>query len=274
MSSTLTRLANILTLGYAGTRSGQRRVRVIAANSICAFLRLRSRPIDAASLGQVLVVAPHPDDESLGCGATIASLAGAGHSVSVLFLTDGEHSHAAYPEIDPRALAVRRRAEALAATALLGIGPARIRFAQLPDGRLPALVSAGDAASVGILASAITDLRPCTILLPYRRDGSSDHEAAFVLVARAVTKSAHPCRILEFPVWALWSPGRLISPAFSCPAVWRTRASAFRCAKNRAVASYVSQASPLPPAPVAVLPEGFVSMFLERDEFLLEYRAT
>ncbi|NNC52551.1 MAG: PIG-L family deacetylase, partial [Erythrobacter sp.] len=47
-------------------------------------------------LGRVLVVAPHPDDEVLGCGGTMARLAAEGHAVHVLVATRGQPP--AFPE--------------------------------------------------------------------------------------------------------------------------------------------------------------------------------
>ena len=61
--------------------------------------------IDLAGTGSVVVVAPHPDDETLGAGGLIAAAAAVGVPVHVLLLTRGERSHPDSPTTTPEALA-------------------------------------------------------------------------------------------------------------------------------------------------------------------------
>ncbi|RKJ98019.1 PIG-L family deacetylase, partial [Pseudoroseomonas wenyumeiae] len=71
--------------------------------------------------GGLVVLAPHPDDESLGCGGLLAAAAQAGRAVAVVFVSDGGASHPRsrrYPRLALRRL---REAEALAALAALGL---------------------------------------------------------------------------------------------------------------------------------------------------------
>ena len=49
--------------------------------------------VDALAAGGVLVLAPHPDDETLGCGAALAAAVTAGYAVRVVAATDGDGSH-------------------------------------------------------------------------------------------------------------------------------------------------------------------------------------
>ena len=62
--------------------------------------------------GKTLVVAPHPDDESLGCGGAIALLSGFGCPVHVLFISDGTGSHPNSRKFPPPALRALRESEA------------------------------------------------------------------------------------------------------------------------------------------------------------------
>ena len=87
----------------------------------------------------LVVVAPHPDDESLGLGGFIAAARGSGQPVSVIFLTDGERSHVGSPTYPPARLAATRRREAAAALAVLGVDPLAVHFLGLGDTCLPAL---------------------------------------------------------------------------------------------------------------------------------------
>ena len=78
---------------------------------------------------QVLVVSPHPDDESLGCGGTLRGHVVAGDIVRVLFLTSGENGgHGVAPEL----VAELHKQEAAEAAAILGI--AEITFCREKDG--------------------------------------------------------------------------------------------------------------------------------------------
>lgn len=69
---------------------------------------------------RVLVVAPHPDDEVVGCGGTILRHIASGDRVRVLYVTDGRRSRAL--GLGPDEMAIRRRQEAEQATGAFGLG--------------------------------------------------------------------------------------------------------------------------------------------------------
>ena len=71
-------------------------------------------PGTVAGWGPTLVVAPHQDDESLGCGGAIALLAQAGVPVRVLFVSDGTKSHVGSPSYPPERLRATREDAAAA----------------------------------------------------------------------------------------------------------------------------------------------------------------
>ena len=93
--------------------------------------------LDAGDLRRLIVVAAHPDDESLGAGGLIAQAAACGVSVTVVVATAGEASHPLSPTVRPGALAVVRRGEVAAAVGALAPG-AGLRQLDLGDGRLEA----------------------------------------------------------------------------------------------------------------------------------------
>ena len=78
------------------------------------ILRWRAQPLQLPA-GPLLVIAPHPDDETLGCGGLIIRERLAGRLVRIVFLTDGSQSHRDHPSLTPTALAKLRKAEAVAA---------------------------------------------------------------------------------------------------------------------------------------------------------------
>lgn len=78
----------------------------------------------------VLMVAPHPDDETVGAGGTLALHARAGDPVTVLIVTDGRRSGAG--GLPPGEMAERRRIEVREAMAELGLAPPVLL--DLPEG--------------------------------------------------------------------------------------------------------------------------------------------
>lgn len=126
----------------------------------------------------VLVLAPHYDDEVLGCGGLIAGLATAGAPavVRVLFLTDS--GGGAEVVADRDAYGRRRREEAAKVCEILGI--AGCDHLELPDGALDQHL---DAAEQGIRRAIFTQ-RPDLLLVPSPLEITRDHRAAFAALHR------------------------------------------------------------------------------------------
>jgi LmbE family N-acetylglucosaminyl deacetylase len=124
-----------------------------------------------------LVLAPHPDDEVLGCGGLAAQLAAAGGAVRVLFLTDGGGG-GDQPVAHRDAYRRRRREEAGQVCAILGF--AGCDFLDLADGALEHRL---DEAVEGIRRAVLTQ-RPELLLVPSPLEVSRDHRAAFAALHR------------------------------------------------------------------------------------------
>jgi LmbE family N-acetylglucosaminyl deacetylase len=266
----LSRVARVLTLGWSDTPRGRLSLRRAAGRLARAALRLRSRPLPPNMVASALVVAPHPDDEALGCGGTVALLVRHRAAVHVVFVTDGGASHPSHPSASRLDIAALRRAEARLATGALGVAWERVFFLDERDGTLGDLGEERARDVVARIAGLLTRLAPEAILLPCRRDGSSEHAASFDLVSRALRHARLSPRMLEFPVWSWWNPLLLLRPMLTCRSVWRLDLRDVREAKARAIASYASQTDPIPPETVPALPQGFASMFLCGEEFLFE----
>ncbi len=123
------------------------------------------------------MLAPHYDDEVLGCGGLVARLTAAGAVVRVLFLSDsGDADHEACevsPEAGKQAYSRRRRQEAKAAAKVLGV--AGLDHLGLPDGGLDLHL---EAMAEGI-RRALFSQRPALLLVPSPLEASPDHRAAF-----------------------------------------------------------------------------------------------
>jgi len=192
--------------------------------------------------GTTLIVAPHADDESLGCGGVIALLRKYGKTVYVLLLTDGTMSHPnsrTYPKEKLRDL---REKELIEACTILNVPEDHIIFGRYPDRNVP---SAGDERFGGIIKSIskmIGAIRPQSIFVPYRRDPHPDHRAAFQLIAAAETLNA---KIYEYPIWLQELGQPEDAPANSESMPFRLNISSVLSQKQEAVSQHRSQITDL-----------------------------
>lgn len=142
---------------------------------------------------RLLVVVAHPDDEVLGCGATIAEVNSKGGSVLVLILGDG----AMTPDPNQPALVERKQREAAAALAALGGG--ELRRGSLPDmqmGLLPPINMTEP------IAAAISGFRPDWVLTHHHADLNADHRAvheATRVCARPTSRYSMALMSMEVP---------------------------------------------------------------------------
>jgi LmbE family N-acetylglucosaminyl deacetylase len=143
-------------------------------------------------LMKVLVIAPHPDDECLGCGGTAALHAARGDDVAAAFLTSGELGLKNLPR--DQAWAVRER-EARAACAILGIGT--VKFLRLPDWSL-----GEDAAGAANKLRAVFETeRPGLIYLPHPAEWHPDHRVSLSIVQRALDETFGRPALRGYEVW-------------------------------------------------------------------------
>lgn len=194
-----------------------------------------------AGRSRVVVVAAHPDDETLGAGALVAAAAARGARVELVVLTDGEGSHPESTTCPPVELAARRRDEARAAAAALG-PDVELTLLGLPDGGL-----AGDHEEqvTRLLVERLGDAREVLLLSPWRRDGHPDHEAAGRASAAAAVRTG--ARLLEYPVWFWHWAATEDAPWDRLLVLGHDEAAAER--KAAAVAAHRSQVEPLSDAP-------------------------
>lgn len=149
--------------------------------------------------GRVLVLSAHPDDETLGCGGTIARLAARGDRVPLVVATDGD---ALLVSEGAQDLASRRRTEAAVACRILGIDAPR--FLGHPD---RALDSAHDRLVDDLRGAVQTEL-PDVILLPWFGDANDDHRA----LSRALIEVPMPAstQIWGYEIWSPLPANRLV----------------------------------------------------------------
>jgi LmbE family N-acetylglucosaminyl deacetylase len=198
-------------------------------------LPLRSLEAIAGS-GRVLILAPHPDDESLGCGGLIAACCEAGRPPFVLVLTDGAGSHPGSRSHPPARLRATREAEARRALAALGLGPDHIAFLGLPDTAAPHDGPAFDRAVAAIAAQAVA-IGCTTIAAPWQHDPHCDHLAAHRMASAAATQLG--LRHIAYPVWGWTLPAT--DALDTRVAGGRLDIAQHLPAKRRAIAAHASQ---------------------------------
>lgn len=148
-----------------------------------------------------LVVAPHPDDESLGCGGMLARCADGGAVAAVVIVSDGAGSHPNSTAWPPARLAALRASETRAAATLLGLPDGALRFLELPDTRVPAEGEAGFDGLVTRLIGTAQNAACDVVVGPFEEDPHRDHKAAAQAGRRAAAELRLP--FYAYPIWAL-----------------------------------------------------------------------
>lgn len=160
-----------------------------------------------AHLGRVIVFAPHPDDETLGCGGLIARLVLNRQPIHVIVISDGSASHPRSRKYPPAKLALVRERETRAALVRLGLSdPHAVTFLGLKDGEVPGPASPAFPNVVLAVAHLVRDFAADTVVAPIRNDEHADHRATFHIVDAALDKllPSRP-RLLEYGIWG--APG-------------------------------------------------------------------
>lgn len=175
-----------------------------------------------------LVIAPHPDDEAIGAWALIRRLRDNGASVELVVVSDGGASHPSSRRWPRPRLVKERRRETLRAARTLAISPTRVRFLNLPDGKLEQLADRLDQA----IAHALRRRHPPDLIVgPVCDDAHADHRAVAGAIARARRRGE---RRLGYRVW----PYRASRSARGLGIALDGRAM---CAKRRVVSGYRTQ---------------------------------
>ena len=217
--------------------------------------------------GGALVIAPHPDDESLGCGALIAETVETGRNAGVVVVSDGTGSHPNSKAFPAERLRALRECEAQAAAGTLGLPTNRLSFLRLPDRRVPSEGLAAKRAADAI-AGAAEAIGATALFVSWRLDPHCDHRAAYAL-ARAAQRRLG-VKLYEYSIWGERLP--LDREPEHAPSGFRLDSQRQRGRKRAAIACHRSQTSLL----IDDDPQGFtldrsmIEAFVNRDEIFLE----
>ena len=215
----------------------------------CIWLSAERRlpELDLTGCPELVVVGAHPDDETLGFGATAVMLAQRGVRVQVVSASDGGGSHPGLSLLQRRRLELTRRAELHRALDVLGVPPPICLG--LPDGAI-----ADHEARLADLLIEVLAVRPrgTWCAATWRGDGHPDHEA--VGRAAALAAAEVGAELVEYPVW-MWHwavPGDAAVPWHRARRVPLDDAAVRR--KETAAQCFRSQFDPVGPDAEPVLP--------------------
>ena len=248
-------------------KSQLRRIRSLMVRSI--ILR-GSAPIQPPHKSTV-IIAPHPDDETFGCGGLIALRRAAGAKVGVIFMTRGENSHRNCCGLDGEKLGDARKERAIAAAAELGLESSALHWLDVKDGDLPSPGTDKFRDTARTLAGLLTDASPEEIYCPHPIDGWPDHERAAEIAAEAVRASNCECRVFWYLVWGWYSmPVRRLGDSRLRKAR-RIDVANVLDRKRVAIAEYTEKKPPCCKHPyVGALPRGFLTPFMKPYEIFFE----
>jgi N-acetylglucosamine malate deacetylase 1 len=175
----------------------------------CAYMAEPPREWEPGAQ-RVLVLAPHMDDEVIGCGGTIARHIAAGATVDVVFLTDGRFGHprvyraeGAEREKAAQELMILRKQEAQSAQGKLGVSS--LRFLDAVDTLL-----AGSRGIESRLREILRSLQPEIAYLPHFLEHHPDHRAASTILLAAAEGLGVEFECCGYEVWTPLCPNRIV----------------------------------------------------------------
>lgn len=134
----------------------------------------------------ILIIAPHPDDETLGCGGIIAIKSRAGYEINIIVLSDGsrlfEGTFGKNTQPSPKGISDLRKRETERTVKLLGGDPGKIRYLDYKDGSLEEKTDE----IAKLIREAIHELKPEQVYAPDNYEHHPDHNAANVITRKAL----------------------------------------------------------------------------------------
>ena len=237
------------------------------------FEMLRTCPVTTVcelTRGHPLVVlSPHPDDETLGAGGLIAEACGQNQEVEVVVVTDGSGSHPRSTSYPRERLVELRYSEVQEAGSALGLKSDHLQFLGLTDTMVPKSGPRFDTA----VAQALTVIRrsgAASLFVTWAGDPHCDHEATAEL-AKAVRRLCPGLMLWAYPIWG-WHLEANHETGQPPPKAFRIDVSRHQKRKQAAISAHASQMTDL----IDDDPDGFrfdgnlLAPFLGQFEYFIE----
>jgi LmbE family N-acetylglucosaminyl deacetylase len=156
---------------------------------------VRAIPIRAPFGKSMLVIAPHQDDEAIGCGGALALQVRSGRAASIVMLTDGADGCEEFG-FTRQAMMEMRNEESRRAAAAIAVTPIFLNHPVLAD----------DASQIEELAEILVDRKADAVFIPFPLDGHRDHRTANYILAGALRKISWNVRVFGYEVWGMCIP--------------------------------------------------------------------
>jgi LmbE family N-acetylglucosaminyl deacetylase len=162
---------------------------------------IRPIPIRAPFGKSMLVVAPHQDDEAIGCGGALALQVRSGHAASVVVLEDGAYGHEELGTTREAQMEMRNEESRRAAAVLNLDAPRFLNYARLAE-NIPRVAED--------LRQILTERKVDAVFTPFLLDGHPDHRTANEILAAALQQISWDVRVFGYEVWGLTIPNVLV----------------------------------------------------------------
>ena len=159
---------------------------------------------------KIIIFAPHPDDDLIGCGGSIVKHIKQGNEVTIVYMTSGDAGSLKYTKVE---LAEIREKEAKNATKILGV--TNLVFLKNPDGYLEY-----NKENLTKIVGLIRENKPNIVYIPHKFDAHKDHMKTNELVVEAIGRASGPwfqeCKGKPWSVetvlcYEVWTPLQEIS---------------------------------------------------------------
>lgn len=195
-----------------------------------------------------VIIAPHPDDEVIGCAGLIQALAERGTPPHVIILTGGEGSHRGCCNTPEADIVSARHQLTIKAAEILGLPQSHIHCLHYPDGAVDFAHSETEK-----LKELLEDLSPKALFLPHKGEGWNDHVRVAVIIKKLMKQ--HLVDIYEYCVWMwyynVWNLDNKNARILKMSATQHKR-------KLQAIEQYVKPSAPCGKPWSGVLPKAFL----------------
>ena len=233
-----------------------RRFRLWVIQRLCG-----KRPLAVDSLGAVCILAPHPDDETFGCGQLIAEMTARNKEVSVIFCSSGGASHKGCCNSPASAIEAARCQKAKEILADLGVRAENIVFLNMPDGELTEAIPPG----YDKIKQLVERKTSAALLAPHPLEGWRDHEAVAELARKLAADT--PKELFYYCVWFYFSmPFRKFHKVQWAKAYSAGTSASWR-KKDEACRKYLTHIAPCGKPYAGVLPDELIKAVQYQREF-------
>ena len=177
------------------------RVRQLASVSDYFSGFVRAIPIQAPFGESMLVLAPHQDDETIGCGGALALQVRSGKKACVVMLTDGAEGCEELGMTRPEMASLRDEESRRAAAVIAMEPPVFLGYSDL--------TASHEVASEAV-SQIIADRKVDAVFVPFMLDGHADHRKANYILAAALKNIDRPIRVFGYEVWGLCIPNVIL----------------------------------------------------------------